>query len=139
MQKVLKTVSLVTENCEVYVFDAKHIFWFDFETHNQIDYPFKLSSFELFGMAFRSDAQYNEESVVFSDNWKRNDYTLVEFKFDDETVHKVSLSWPEQELHEHPGQRFDTTPLGNFVFSSCFNDEIPGESPYMLSSLDKIA
>lgn len=145
MQKVLKSVSLVTENCEVYVFDAKHIFWYDYEIHVDIVHPFQFTNVELFGMAFRSDATYNEdESTVFSDNWKRTDYTWVEFKFDDESVHKVQLTWPEHEPHqhltEHPGQRFDTTPAGNFVLSSSTNVEgVEENSPYFLGAVDKKA
>lgn len=150
MQKVLKTVSLVTENCEVFTLKGSDLIWTDYTKQDEINNEFDRDTTEILGLCFRKDSQILlEESFISSPElFNRNDITTVEFSFEDGVSETISITWPECEenryLTEHPGQRWFNTPAGNFMFQSWYStdkERIPNtdESIYVLSAMDRKA
>lgn len=152
MTEQIKSISLVTENCEVLTFDIKHVFWFTYS--NQRSFTFENShmifddeNLELYGIALRPSAELvPAESFASSYNWKERlkgvDVTAFEINYEDGTVKTVGIDWPGGEenryLTEHPGQRFEETPAGNFIFTS--SSAVSGtEQVFDLDAIDKIA
>lgn len=150
MSKVLKYVSLVTENCEVFSLRGSDLIWTDYQKHDDIRNPFERSMSELLGLCFRKDSQILlEKSFISSLQFNnRTDITWVEFIFDNDETEIVSICWPEGEeyryLTEHPGQRWFITPEGNYMFQSWYSSEPErmdklDECIYDLNAMDKKA
>lgn len=150
MSKVLKSVSLVTENCEVFTLKGSDLIWTDYTKQDEIRNPFERNISEILGLCFRKDSQILlEESFISSVEFNnRTDITVVEFIFDDGVSEIINISWPEGEenryLTEHPGQRWFVTPEGNFMFQSWYATDKErminlDESIYVLSAMDKKA
>jgi hypothetical protein len=130
MSKVLKTVSLVTENCEIFTFDAKYLTWIDYTKNQEIRFPYEEANNEMMCLCFANNAELLvEETQAFSFNWQnRTDITIVDFVYDDFSVRTMHLSWPPGEenryLTSHPGQCWRVTPKGQFVFTHVINEHI---------------
>lgn len=151
MSKVLKLVSLVTENCEVLTLNGSDLIWVDYEQHDQILNTFERTSSELLGLCFRKDFKILlDDSFIISTNINRTDITSVEFTFEDDEIETINISWPIGEKNsyftEHPGQRWFVTPEGNFMFQSWYStdnermsDEFVNQCIYNLNAMDKKA
>ncbi|AFC21867.1 hypothetical protein GAP32_414 [Cronobacter phage vB_CsaM_GAP32] len=150
MSKVLKHVSLVTENCEVFTLNGSDLIWTDYQKQDDIRNPFERSMSEVLGLCFSKDSQILlEKSFISSLQFnKRTDITWVEFVFDNDETEIVTICWPEGEenryLTEHPGQRWFVTPEGNFMFQSWYATDKErminlDESIYDLRAMDKKA
>ncbi|UYE98857.1 hypothetical protein XbC2_437 [Xanthomonas phage XbC2] len=128
MSKVLKTVSLVTENCEIFTFDAKHLTWIDYSKNQEIRFPYEEDTNEMLCLCFAKDTELLvEETQAFSFDWKnRTDITIVDFVYDDYSVRTMNLTWPDGEenryLTSHPGQCWRVTPKGQLVFTHVINE-----------------
>jgi hypothetical protein len=83
MSKVLKTVSLVTENCEIFTFDAKYLTWIDYTKNQEIRFPYEEANNEMMCLCFANNAELLvEETQAFSFNWQnRTDITIVDFLY----------------------------------------------------------
>jgi len=127
MSKVLKTVSLVTENCEIFTFDAKFLTFIDYSKSQEIRFPYEEDTNEMLCLCFAQNTELLvEETQAFSFNWQnRTDITIVDFVYDDFSVRTMNLVWPDGEenryLTEHPGQIWRVTPKGQFVFTHVIN------------------
>ena len=152
MSKVLKLVSLVTENCEVLTLNGSELIWVDYEQHDQILNTFERTSSELLGLCFRKDFKILlDDSFIISTNINnRTDITSVEFTFEDDEIETINISWPTGDhnnyITEHPGQRWFVTPEGNFMFQSWYStdnermsDEFVNQCIYNLNAMDKKA
>jgi len=151
MTDKIKSITLVTENCEVLTFDIKHVFWFSFINNRDFMFEnghevFEDEHRELFGIAFLPTAQLvADETFASSYDWQTRlkgvDVTAFEINYESGTVKTVGIEWPDGEenryLTAHPGQRFEETPAGNFIFTS--STHVPGsEQAFDLNAIDKI-
>lgn len=123
--KRLKTLSLVTENCEIFTFDAKHIGRFDYDKINRRILWNELVEYKQGDMAFigfnKNAEVLDNETQAFSNNWNtRTDITIVDLVYDDYSVETIHLEWPDGEenrnLVQHPGQKWYAFPNGVFLF-----------------------
>ena len=152
MTDKIKSITLVTENCEVLTFDIKHVFWFELDQRRNFKFEntemvFDDDNRELFGIALYPTAEIiAQESFASSYDWKERlkgvDVTAFEINYEDGSVKTIGILWPDGEenryLTSHPGQRLEETPAGNFIFTSA--SDVPGtEQIYDLDAIDKIA
>lgn len=149
MSKVLKYVSLVTENCEVFTIKGSDLIFIDYEHMDDIlNIPFRRNKTQLLGLCFRKDAQILlEKSFISSVQFNnRTDITVIEFTFDNDETEQVTIHWPEGEenrnLTEHPGQNWFVTPNGNYMFQSWYTSDSERMKDssvciYDLNSMDK--
>lgn len=128
MSTALKTISLVTENCEIFTFDAKFLTFLDYSKNSEISYLYEECVSEMLCLCFDKNTELLvKETQAFSLNWNnRTDITIVDFVYDDDFVRTVHLEWPNGEenknLTSHPGQLWRMTPKGQLVFTHVIND-----------------
>lgn len=125
----LKWVALVTENCEVFAFDAKFaksVRYTNNETEYATIHQYDNGRMEVLVIELEPNTELlSSESFISLTSlttWDtRTDIVAVELVFDDGTVKSKSLEWPDGEenryLQSHPGQRWEETPNGSRVFS----------------------
>lgn len=109
----LKKIRLCTENCEVYVIDAKFIKGINYTNSNNIfsylENKIVHNTNQTLSIEFENNTELKlDESTIFSLNWDhRIDYTILQLVYDDEQCSSISLHWPDENgklLTEHPNQ-----------------------------------
>lgn len=109
----LKKIRLCTENCEVYVIDAKFIKGINYTNSNNIfsylENKIVHNTNQSLSIEFKNNTELElNESTIFSLNWdNRTDYTILQLVYDDEQCSSITLHWPDEYgklLTEHPNQ-----------------------------------
>lgn len=131
--KRLKSLSLVTENCELFTFDAKHIGRFDYSSNDKQVFWEGFVHHEtvesaIIGFNIGTELLL-EETTAFSLDWhERTSITMIDLVYNDNTTKTIRLDWPnkleDRYLTEHPGQMWMKFPNGVMIFRH-FNKSLP--------------